>query len=285
VNLVMRRRASIVVARTSLCAAVVVFFDLLGAAPALARQAASLEPAPQAQAGSQPQDEKKASDTGRRTVAGLPANLGWSAIGIFSTQNLRAATIGVLATGGASLADDDVADALADPDAWGGFDAGGRPALSGAVVGALFVVGRFTGGGRFSALTYDWAGAALVNAGYTVALKKAVGRERPNGADHYSFPSGHASNAFALAAVAERHYGWKVGIVAYGLAATVGVSRLRQNAHYLSDVVGGATLGHIVGRTVVRMNGRPAPEGRRRVVSLLPIASATTRALVVHVSF
>jgi hypothetical protein len=70
-----------------------------------------------------------------------------------------------------------------------------------------------------------------------------VGRERPNGQDNKSFPSGHASNSFALAAVAERHYGWKVGVPACAVAGLVGASRLEQDKHYLSDAGGGIERG------------------------------------------
>ena len=112
-------------------------------------------------------------------------------------------------------------------------------------------------------MSYDLMDAFLLNWGYTNVFKYAVGRERPNGQDEKSFPSGHASNAFALAAVVERHYGWKAGLPAYALASLVGVSRLQRNKHYLSDVLGGATLGYIVGRTVVRVNGG-AVGGTRR---------------------
>jgi hypothetical protein len=49
----------------------------------------------------------------------------------------------------------------------------------------------------------------------------------------------------------------RLGIPAYVLASLVGVSRLRSNAHWLSDVLAGAALGHIVGRAVVRQNGEP----------------------------
>jgi len=102
-------------------------------------------------------------------------------------------------------------------------------------------------------------------------LKLAVGRERPNGQDNKSFPSGHTSNAFAMAAVAERHYGWKLGVPAYVLAGVMGASRLHQDKHWLSDVVAGATLGYIVGRTVVKQDGGTT-HGRKTRFQLVPSA-------------
>jgi membrane-associated phospholipid phosphatase len=134
-------------------------------------------------------------------------------------------------------------------------------------------------------MSYDLLDAFLVNGAYTSVLKVAVGRERPNGQDERSFPSGHASNAFALAAVVERHYGWKAGIPAYALASAVGASRLQRNKHYLSDVLAGATLGYIVGRTVVRVNGRPLEKAGGPRVSFNPVVGRRTRALLVSVAF
>jgi membrane-associated phospholipid phosphatase len=114
-----------------------------------------------------------------------------------------------------------------------------------------------------------------------------VGRERPNGQDDKSFPSGHTSNSFALAAVAERHYGWKVGVPAYILASVVGASRIQQDKHYLSDVVAGATLGYIVGRTVVRVNSHPleTPTSRHAEWSVAPVLARDARGLRLSVSF
>ena len=80
-----------------------------------------------------------------------------------------------------------------------------------------------------------------------------------------------ASTAFALATVAERHYGWKAGLPAYALAAGIGLSRIESNKHYLSDVIAGATIGTIVGRTVTRVDGGRAS---RRTLAVTPATDA-----------
>jgi membrane-associated phospholipid phosphatase len=82
-------------------------------------------------------------------------------------------------------------------------------------------------------------------------IKFAVRRERPDGSNSYSFPSGHAAVTFASATVIERHLGWRKSLLAYGIASYVAASRIHDNRHYLSDVVFGAAVGSIAGRTVV----------------------------------
>jgi membrane-associated phospholipid phosphatase len=136
------------------------------------------------------------------------------------------------------------------------------------LVGAMFVAGRFAPQGCFRAATYDFAQAMIVNGAYTSILKYSVQRTRPDGSNSLSFPSGHTSSAFSLATVAARHYGWKVGLPAYLLASGIGVSRIEKDKHYLSDVLAGATLGLIVGRTVTRRDGAPA--GKKSFVTVGP---------------
>jgi membrane-associated phospholipid phosphatase len=68
------------------------------------------------------------------------------------------------------------------------------------------------------------------------------------------FPSGHAVAAFSVATVISRRYGTKhrwVPYVAYGLATTVGLSRVTTLAHFPSDVFLGAALGYSVSRFAV----------------------------------
>ena len=82
-------------------------------------------------------------------------------------------------------------------------------------------------------------------------IKFAVGRRRPDGSNNQSFPSGHAAVTFATATVIERHLGWRKSILAYGIASYVAMSRIHDDRHFLSDVIFGAALGTIAGRTVV----------------------------------
>lgn len=85
--------------------------------------------------------------------------------------------------------------------------------------------------------------AFVTNFAATEALKFIVGRERPDGSDHRSFPSGHTSTAFQAASFIQIRYGWAGGIPALAGATFVGYSRVRAHRHYVSDVVAGAVLG------------------------------------------
>lgn len=60
-----------------------------------------------------------------------------------------------------------------------------------------------------------------------------------------SFPSGHASAAMVAAALLSR--GSRRGLLWYGLATVVAVSRIHVRIHHASDVVGGAAVGIALG--------------------------------------
>lgn len=136
---------------------------------------------------------------------------------------------------------------------------GGATLLVGATLG-LGAEGRaFRHPSAFrTAKELAWAGAGATVA--VTALKEAVRRERPDGSNRLSFPSGHTTAAFAAASVIAREEGGAVGWLAYGAAATAGYARIADRHHYLSDVVAGAILGRLVGRLVTR-GPEPAPEG------------------------
>jgi membrane-associated phospholipid phosphatase len=202
---------------------------------------------------------------GRRTLSAFPKNLGRNFVGVFSGQNLLPFVVGAAAATTASAFDAGAKNALQGacaPCGSTGAKAGGTAVVP--LVGLMFVAGRFSPEGRFRAASYDFAQALIVNGAYTGILKHAAQRTRPDGSDRLSFPSGHTSTAFSLAAVADHHYGWKVALPAYAAAAGIGLSRIESDRHHLSDVLAGATIGFLVGRTVARLDGE-RPAGRRLV--------------------
>lgn len=127
---------------------------------------------------------------------------------------------------------------------------------SGAAV-LVYVVGRVRHEDKVSHVGLDLLRAQILTAALTTGLKYAVGRERPDLSNGHSFPSGHASITFATATVLERHLGWRSSALGYTVASYVAASRLHDNRHWLSDVVFGAAVGAIGGRTVTQ-HGRHA---------------------------
>lgn len=86
---------------------------------------------------------------------------------------------------------------------------------------------------------------ALVPVNLSVeGLKWTVARTRPDGDSHRrnsSFPSSHAANGFALAAVVT-HRLRKLAIPAWIVATLVAYSRMVLDRHWLSDVLGSLVL-------------------------------------------
>ena len=98
----------------------------------------------------------------------------------------------------------------------------------------------------------DHARTVIWQAGIVQVLKFSFGKQRPGNSTHYqSFPSGHTSTAFASATALTYAYGWKAALVAYPLAAFVAAARVSDDAHWASDVVGGAFLGTLIARACV----------------------------------
>lgn len=95
-------------------------------------------------------------------------------------------------------------------------------------------------------------GSAL---GMTEGLKAAVGRTRPDQSDDKSFPSGHTTAGFSLAALTSRNLdsialrrGVRTGLkaVTYAMAVTVGWARVESLSHFPSDFLAGAAIGHFL---------------------------------------
>jgi PAP2 superfamily len=95
--------------------------------------------------------------------------------------------------------------------------------------------------------------AYTINGLATLAIKGIANTNRPDAdwnGGHWGFPSYHAASAFTIASVIEEYYGWGAGLPAYTLAGLIGWSRIDERDHDLSDVVFGAAMGWVIGKSV-----------------------------------
>lgn len=100
--------------------------------------------------------------------------------------------------------------------------------------------------GSWTELAFTALGAYALGAGTTYSLKHMVCERRPDDSDNRSFPSGHATFAFAGATMLHHEYGhlstW-VSVGGYGFATLVAARRIVRDRHYLHDVCAGAAIG------------------------------------------
>jgi hypothetical protein len=114
-------------------------------------------------------------------------------------------------------------------------------------------------------------GAFLVTAGVTEGLKVATSRERPNGNDDKSLPSGHAANAAVFNTLTVRTLrGIDLGprlrtsleIGAGAVTAATAWARVESGDHFPSDVLVGVALGHFVGAVFAQTFLGVGPEAK-----------------------
>jgi hypothetical protein len=247
-------------------------WPLLGpAAPPAAPSAPELSPASLPRITGLRDPDLVPSRLGQRTLSRFFANAGRNTVGMWSGENARPFLIGAGAASLGRLLDTPAKRYFEDNPMRDLGRVGGRSGSAGLVAGtslALLGLSQTVGDDRFRAAAYDTSQAVLVNTLYTFALKSTTQRWRPDRADRMSFPSGHTSNAFAIATVWARQYGPRAAVPGYFLAGLVGASRMASQKHHLSDVVAGATLGYLVGSSVSRGNGGRVEAHRERRLSL-----------------
>jgi membrane-associated phospholipid phosphatase len=140
--------------------------------------------------------------------------------------------------------------------------------------GTLYLIGRATRHPRIADLGWHGTEAVMLGEITAFAIKGLVGRARPFAAvddpddfnfgggfrrqEWRSFPSGHATTAFAAAAAVTDETTlwwpkstWIVGPIMYGGATMVALSRMYHNRHWASDVAVGALIGTFSGKKVV----------------------------------
>jgi membrane-associated phospholipid phosphatase len=147
----------------------------------------------------------------------------------------------------------------------------GRTRELAAAGAATYLVGLATSNRRVADFgLHAFVGLALSNLlGGTI--KVVGGRARPAmrqgahdwdlfggllGDERRSYPSGHSTNAFTMAAVFAEELGGATPWIAYPLATGVAWSRVNDDVHWASDVVMGALIGIVAGQVVVRRGHR-----------------------------
>jgi membrane-associated phospholipid phosphatase len=152
------------------------------------------------------------------------------------------------------------------------------------VLGGFYLAGSLADNDKAIAVAQDGLTASIIASGLiTPAIKIVAGRSRPydnTGTTDFnslgaanpnsSFPSGHTTEAFALASVISAHYEetW-IKASAYTVAGLVGIARTYHDAHFASDVLAGAFIGNWVGQSVVSHN----QQRRKMHIVLLPQAT------------
>ncbi|MFO0974278.1 MAG: phosphatase PAP2 family protein [Phycisphaerae bacterium] len=129
------------------------------------------------------------------------------------------------------------------------FAATGNPAVHFALAGTMYLVGQQTQNDKTYEVGRALFSALIINDLTAIAGQAATSDKAPNG-EWGTFPSGHTSSSFAVATVLNEAYGPFVGVPMYGVATLVGVSRLDDREHYLSDVAFGAVMGTVIGHAV-----------------------------------
>ena len=174
--------------------------------------------------------------------------------------------------------------------------------------GATYGVGLLADRRATAAVGLRTLGAVTVGGVVTGVLKSAVGRARPyvtqdsaaldvrfgrglrGGNAYQSFPSGHATAAFAFAGAlaAEGRHRWRdvnrvTGPAGFAVAGLVAASRVYHDRHWASDVVAGAGIGAAAGAAVVRYaRSHPGNAAERRLLpsrasAPAPVVSWTVR--------
>jgi membrane-associated phospholipid phosphatase len=138
---------------------------------------------------------------------------------------------------------------------------------------ALYALGKWRHNGLAevgSSLIIGFCSAGLA----AQILKHLIGKARPRLTDDPlfigptlksgfdSFPSGHTMVIFCFSSILSRYFP-RYKVLFYSFAVIVGFERAEDLSHFPSDIIAGAVLGILIGKTLIRLidarNGKTLP--------------------------
>jgi hypothetical protein len=133
----------------------------------------------------------------------------------------------------------------------------------------------------------------IIDGVFVQALKRTTGRHRPYTGDphdtwsgftgkgeYFSFPSGDASSAFAIATVVASEYdNMIVPPLVYGASTLIALERVHNNAHWSSDVFVAAAIGYFTGKAVV------ASHAKKSNLSFAPLIDGNNKGVLISHRF
>ncbi len=147
--------------------------------------------------------------------------------------------------------------------------------------GLSYAAGMLTKSKALKNFSADNLQAQMFTGGITVLFKELTHRARPiTGKDNYSwsgpfknvqdesFFSGHTSIAFCTANMIYLHSNkkWWVGVLTYGAATGVGLSRMQKQAHWASDVFVGSIMGIAISSFVYKQQQKRRAEIKKFIL-------------------
>ncbi len=133
-------------------------------------------------------------------------------------------------------------------------------------------------------MTIKLAKSELTMMAIVYPLKKLTHGARPDNAAPTTFPSGHTAQAFLAATFLDEQYRHVFGGGGYVVPSSVGVTKIINNRHWISDVLAGAGIGMLSVKLVSVTHQYKFKSNPIKLVCI-PMVEKNTRGLYASVMF
>ncbi len=136
-------------------------------------------------------------------------------------------------------------------------------------------------------MTIKLAKSELAMMAIVYPLKMLTHGARPDNGAPTTFPSGHTAQAFVAATFLDeqyRHVSKWISVGGYVVATSVGVSRVLNNRHWISDVLAGAGIG-ILSVKLVSITHQYKWKSKHSTLACFPLIDKNTKGLYARMIF